>query len=287
MNDAISQKGFEFVTALGHELSAGNLKLPQFPDITLKVRSAIEAPHASAGKIALVVGSDPILAARVIKVANSAAYHPAERITDLKNAVVRLGRKMVRNTAIAVALEQLLKTQGMGALKVHLRDLWHHAVRVAALSYVLAKRWTRLSPDEALLAGLCHDIGKYYLLTRAELYPELFGDPEMLDRLMSDWHAAVGRAILECWSLPEEVCIAADEHDTLDREHLGPVDLTDVVMVANLHAHLVEDPDLRQRVDWEAVPAFRKLQLTPDASVKIMMESERETASLIQSLSST
>ncbi len=287
MDDPLEQKAFEFVQALGEDLSSGKLRLPAFPDIALRVRRALDDPNANTDKIVRVVGSDPILAARLLQAARSSIYYHARPVSNLNEAVIRLGHKMVRNTAMSVAMEQIFQAKSMGALKSHLRELWYHGINVAATAFVLAKRAGGVSQDDALLAGLFHDIGKYYILVRVEAYPELFGEQSMLRRLLEEWHTGVGRAILEVWGLAEDICVAADEHDTLDREHLGPPDLTDVVTVANLHANLGSDDDPHAGIDWTKVPAFAKLNLSPDDSIEIIKASQRDTAALVQALSGT
>ncbi|MCU7916554.1 MAG: HDOD domain-containing protein [Candidatus Thiodiazotropha sp. (ex Gloverina cf. vestifex)] len=67
MNDI----AFEFVQQLSAELSTGELKLPAFPDIAVRVKQALEGDDVSADKVAKVVGSDPLLTAKLLKVANS------------------------------------------------------------------------------------------------------------------------------------------------------------------------------------------------------------------------
>ena len=88
-----------------------------------------------------------------------------------------------------------------------------------------------------MLAGLMHDIGKLYILTRVEAYPALFGDRENFDALLSAWHTGVGRAIVELWGFPEPIATAVDEHEELARSASTAIDLADVVLVANLLSH--------------------------------------------------
>jgi putative nucleotidyltransferase with HDIG domain len=151
--------------------------------------------------------------------------------------------------------------------------LWKHSILVASLSYVLAKKRTRLNPDEAMLAGLLHDIGEFYILTRVKDYPDLFADEAATNEIIANWHAEVGRAILESWEIPEEIATAVQDHEVFDRIHPAPADLTDVIMAANI----LSGEDMPESLNWEtAPPAFGQLRLDSETCSMVMLESEEE-----------
>jgi len=205
------------------------------------------------------------------------------RITDIRMAVTRMGFKMAYNTAVAIAVDQLLHSSSIEVLRPYLEDLWRHSMNVGALSYVIAKKLTTINPDEAMLTGLLHDIGKYYILTRSEQYPVLFSEPGILDDILKKWHTGIGRKILEAWDFNEEIAKAADEHETLDRVHFGPANLTDVVLVANLFSQN-DDPYHLPDLDWEKIPTLKRLELTSDLAYEIIEESMDEVQSIVQAL---
>lgn len=280
-----SERVFAFVSELGRGLSDGNIDLPAFPDIALRVRRVLEDPETSVDDIVTVVSTEPVLAARLLRVANSALLsRGGHKVGDLRQAIPRLGFNMVRNAAMSVAMEQIFKARSLGALKPFLHELWEHSVRVAAIAHVLAAKLTRIHPDEALLAGLFHDIGKLYILMRAEYHPDLFSNRQVLDELMDRWHTGIGRAILEAWNISEEAAVVADEHEALDREHFGPPDLVDVVMAANLHAHVVEGRRSDERTAWPTIPAFKRLKLDAEVSVAVLGEAADEIKELAAAL---
>jgi len=276
--------GFEFVANLCEELNEGRLALPAFPDVALRIKKALQDPNISADQVVRVVGSDPVFSARLLRVANSAMMNRSSvQVKDLHIAIMRLGFNMAYNIAVSIAAEQIMNSGTVDKLRPYLEDLWHHSVQVAAYSYVIADRLTTLNPDEAMLAGLLHDIGKFYILTKSEKYPDLFNDPKTMDAIIRDWHTAVGRSILEDWNFSEEIASAADEHETLDRTHFGATDLTDVVLLANLFSHQIQTYQL-PNMDWEAIPAIKRLQLTAETAFEIMEESGEELQSIIQAL---
>lgn len=276
-------RGLAFVRALAAELSSGQLVLPTFPDVALRVRRVLNAPEIDVGQLVRVVQSDPVLTARLLKLANSALLNRGgARVDDVQKAINRLGFTMVRNAAMSVAVEQILATKGMSRLAPHLKALWQHSVEVAALAYALARVTRAVPPDDALLAGLLHDIGHYYILLRADAHPDLFADPAALERLRSEWHCGIGKSILEGWHFSPEIAQAADEHEHYGREHPGKADLADVVMVANLHANL----RLKKLapVPWSEIPAFRALALTPEQSIQAFRDSRSEIEAMMAAL---
>ncbi|MCC7414011.1 MAG: HDOD domain-containing protein [Gammaproteobacteria bacterium] len=228
----------DFVEALGHDVSSGQLALPSFPDALLRIRDVVSNPGTPMDRVVQAAQTEPVFTARLIRMANSVLYSRGENhIADVGAAVARLGCDTIRNVAVAEATRQLLFSEGHRALRPYLRDLWEHSVRVAALAAVLARRLRPALAEQALIGGLLHDIGKLYILTRAKLHPELFADPLALGDLLAEWHPVVGRIILEGWDMPEQVALAAEEHETVDREMTGRVDVVEIVTAANLIAN--------------------------------------------------
>lgn len=227
------QASFRFLAHLAADLSKGEISFPTFIDATVKVRLALNNPNVDAERLAQVVSAEPLLSAKLVRLANSAALNPGGRpVGDVKSAVMRVGFAAVRTLAVSVAMEQLLASKDLEAWFDKARDIWLHSVDVAAVAWVLARRFGRLNPDEALFAGLVHNIGHFYLLSRAVRYPELAAAPEELDALLHEWHAGVGHAVLDTLGLPEDVLRAVAEHES-EEARVPPRDLTDVLVLAN------------------------------------------------------
>lgn len=106
--------------------------------------------------------------------AGSALYSPdGSAPRDLQTAIKRLGVEVVRTTALAIAMNQLMRSKETAVFSEFTKSLWDHSLRAAAASRLLARKFTRLSADEAMLAGLVHDLGAFYMIYRAAQYPEL------------------------------------------------------------------------------------------------------------------
>lgn len=275
---------FEFVKALAFELSSGKIDLPSFPDVAVRVRRALADDRTTVEQVTRIVGSEPALAARLLKMSNSAMLNRSgKQVTDLKAAIARMGYNMVRSAAISFAMAQIRASANLKAVEKPLKDLWQQSTYVAALSYVVAKKQTRINPDEAFLAGLLHGIGKLYILSRHERHPVLFADEEALAQVIRDWHANVGKAIMENWEMAESLVNAIGDQEDIEREHEGSADLTDVVICANMMAAYYEQPaDLE--LNMQGVNAFGKLSLDAASTTAIIAECGEEIAALREAL---
>jgi len=275
---------FAFVQALAEDLSSNKIELPSFPDVVLRIRKALADENCTMDQIVRVVGSDPTLAARLIRMSNSAAMRPAGKaITDLRFAISRMGHNMVRSVAMSFAMGRMRGKRKLKALEHLLEEEWKHSTFVAAVCYVLAKKRTKLNPDEALLVGLMHGVGRLYILNKAEDHPFLFEEAETLDSIMRDWHSGIGRAILETWEFPEAMVNAINEQGELDRhleeEQEDQVDLTDVLQGAIVLADAF-GADAGGQASIEDIGAFKRMSLTREDCVAVIEESDEEIREL-------
>ncbi|MDZ7805092.1 HDOD domain-containing protein [Thiohalophilus sp.] len=255
----------EFINQLLSDLKNDKLVLPTLPEVALKVRDTLEDDNASLVDVARVVTSDTALSARLIQVANSPLLRANRQIETVEAAVTRMGSNMVRNLVTSIAMEQMFQATSDITDK-RLRHLWEHSTEVAAISSALAHTQPGLQPDHALLAGLVHDIGALPILSRVEDYPELLEDEPTLDTIIATAHPKLGEAILKAWNFPADIIAAASDHENLERDHDGPADYTDLVIVANLQS-LLGTSHPHTELDWSKVPAFAKLGLEPDVSI--------------------
>ena len=268
------------------ELSAGHVDLPSFPEIAVRVRRVLSDEDASIDQVARLVGSEPALAARLLTMANSATMkRNGPAVTDVRRAINRMGYNMVRTAAISFAMAQIRRRNKLAGLEHHLKELWQRSTHVAAFAYVLARSCTKINPDEAMLCGLMSGIGKLYVLTRAADHPDLFDSPQALNDIIADWHAVIGKAILENWEFAEFMSEAVGEQDDLDRVEDVPPDLRDVIAVAIIMASLAGDAPALE-LALHGVPAAGRLGLTRDKTASIVAESHAEVEALAEALGS-
>lgn len=275
---AATSRAFRFLQELASDLSGGAITFPTFIDATMKIRDALSDPDVDTGRLARVISGEPLLAAKLVQVANSVAFNAAGRkILDVRSAVTRVGFETVRTTAAAVALEQVRASKDLAAFAPEAERVWRHSLNVAAIAFVLARALTPLKPDEALFAGLVHDIGRFYLLSRAAKYPELVEHRDELEAIIHEWHPSIGQAILQQLELPEALTTAVAEHE-LGNYRFPPGNVTHLLTLANLAAYAREgwSPGQVQGAGAE---------LPPDSPVfRVLAEAADQVQSLINAL---
>jgi HD-like signal output (HDOD) protein len=277
-------QAFAFVQSLAAELSKGKVELPSFPDIALRVRKALSDDNVTQDMVVRVVGSEPALAARLMQIGNSAALNfSGKPVTELRTAISRMGFNMVRSAAIAFAMSQLKKQDALKGLEKPLEDLWKRSAAVAAMSHAVARRYSKVNPDTALLAGLLHGIGQLYILTRSAQHPGLFANQAAYTAIVRDWHSAIAKALLENWEMAGEVIDAVSSFEDLERSHSGPVDLTDVVTVGNLLAAFKDHPETIE-LNMHDVAACKRMNIDRASYEQLIDESEHEIDTLRQAL---
>lgn len=158
-------------------------------------------------------------------------------------------------------------------------------MRIAALSSVLAKHLTKLSPDKAMVVGLLHDIGKFYILSRAHQYQGLFSSQEILWDLIDQWHVDIGAAILDSWEVSEDIHDAVMNQKRRNFPAKGKAGLTDIVAAANfLDASFVSES--LNEIDWANIPFFmQNLQLDKETSENLMSKTRLEIAQILKIIS--
>ena len=292
MNQPLSQtqagpsdaEAFAFVQSLAAELSKGKVELPSFPNIAMRIRKVLGDENVSPDMVVRVVGSEPALAARVMQIGNSAAINfSGKPITELRTAIARMGFNMVRSAAIAFAMSQLKKVDALKGLEKALDQLWKRSASVAAMSYAVARRFSRVNPDTALLAGLLHGIGQLYILTRVSQHRALFADRTAYNAIVRDWHSAIAKALLENWEMTEEVIQAVSNYEDLERGHTGAVDLTDVVTVGYLLASYKDHPESIE-LNMQDVAACKRMKMDRDSYAQLIQECSQEIETLNQAL---
>ena len=278
MSTAAQPVGFGFVERLAQDLRDERLELPAFPEAVLRIQKALQSPDTSTEDVVRILSSEPGLAARLLRIANSAEFRRMDQeVTDLRKAVSRMGFNMVRSVAVAFAMRQLRRKDTYSpSAQAGLEQAWNDSLEMAAACFVIAKRFTRVNPDQALLTGLLHVLGRLYIIMRAKDGEEL--SEAQMREVVDGWHASIGKAILESWGLPESLQSAVEHQDQLEIKCDGPVSLTDILIAAKL----LRIPNQ----DASKYPALRRIGLAAgDRAMGVMEEYAEELASVKSSLS--
>jgi HD-like signal output (HDOD) protein len=265
---------FKLVQSLASDLNSGEIKLPSFPDVVIRVRAALDKPDTTSGDVANILSVEAVLASRILILANSAYHNPlGMQIESLEAAASRIGFQKVRAAAIAFAVEQLHAADGLEPLKDELRATWSAGMRLAAMSEVIARHCTQLDGDSAFIAGLLHRIGVLYLFTKYHDYPDLLQDAETRSGLIDEWAAPVGESIVTNWKFSEEIraTLNPDEVETAHRRTTP--NLADIVITAKMALNGSDQ-------DWYDTEEAKRLQLTHEQLPAIMASYKDRLASL-------
>lgn len=274
--------------------------LPALPQAALQALAALRDENTTPEHCAEQLGRDLALAARTLKLANSAFYGLAGRVSGLRDAVSMLGRRTLCSAVTALIVSEQLQAQRCEGFDF--ADFWRHAAGTAIAARSIA-RALRLDEETAFTAGLLHDIAH---LAMAAHFPEqlspLLQHAAALDRpvyqveaeCMAHDHAELGARLIEQWRLPATVAAAVRHHHRppLPFGERGgaalrpePPDLADVVHAADAIAHAL---DLSGAAD-ESVPAidlasWGRLNLKRTALPGIFAETEQGVVALCSAL---
>ena len=194
-------------------------RLAPLPTVVMDVIQATEAPKTTFADLERIISRDPIVMARVFKLANSAFYARGEPLQTIGEAVRRLGFATLKTLVVAAGAGKVL-TQPMPHYAYSPFGFWKHSLGVALVTRVLAKHLGLPGHilDQLFLAGLMHDIGKLVL---DSILGEVVGGserftPDMELAMVGFDHAEVGRRVATKWNLPDYVMAVIAQHHTVN-----------------------------------------------------------------------
>lgn len=273
----------EIFKTIASEVAQGELVFPTGAQVALKLRQSLDDPDCSINTAARLIQAEPLLAARVIAIANSVIYNRSgSEIADVEIAVMRLGFNVVRSLAMALVTRQMA---GLSTDQKHrelVNKLWEHTAHVASLAHVIARHVTLQNPETAMFAGIIHEIGGFYMLSRACDFPGLLeGD---FTEWMEFGEVEVGRAVLNKLAVPESV---VTEMEMFWDGYLAmpPVTMADTLLLAE-ELSPVTSP-LHQLDGIEAgqmQAASIEMVIGEETLSRIMAEAAEEVGSLSQAL---
>jgi len=224
----------EIIAAIYAAFAQGKLRVPSLPDVALAVRDAVNGCDAGVAEVARMVQSDPVLSGRIVQASNSAAYGGLQNAKTLIEAINRLGLKATRNLTTALAVRDLFKARSAKVSKIA-RHVYRHSAQVAAMCSVLAREHTDIPPEQALLAGLTHDIGAIPVLDYVDGKPQIADDTCVVLRAIEKLRAPAGVLVLGYWGFEQSLIDAAEQADDWQRDSGAQIDIGDLVVAAQLH----------------------------------------------------
>jgi HD-like signal output (HDOD) protein len=200
---------------------------------------------------------------------------------DIKMAVNRLGLRGTRDMVTSYVLRTIFRTESR-VLKQRLDEIRRQSVKIAAISYVLARSCPGIAPDRAMLAGLLQDIGAFAVLMEIQNRPEIINNNINTRLAISNLSAVVGVLLLRNWEFDEEIIEVVRSREDWLRDRYPRVDMADIVMIARLHSY-IGTPLMSDCPRINEVPAFAKMsaaELTPKSSMKLVEVAQKDILEL-------
>lgn len=254
------------------------LNLPSLPDVAFRLRSALQKDIGIADAVK-IINLDPVIASKLIQVANSPVFRSVNPITNSHDAVNRLGLKATQNLVTSISLHNLFRSNNK-LLNNRVQQLWRQSIQIASLSYTLAGMTRSINPDEALLAGLTHNIGALPIVTYADSLKETAYTEVEFEQTVDTLQGLVGEFILKKWNFPENILQIPCRSGNWYQDDDPALQLNDIVLLARFHA-LLGTPYVQKLPPLNTLPAFTKLgerTLTPDMSLQALHEAKQQIA---------
>ncbi len=277
----MSEKHDEFFNELKQAVEEDKLVLPSLPEVALKIRDVVEDENSTAEQVADVLSQDGSLSARLLQVVNSPLYCTRNPIDDLHMAVTRMGSRLSRDIVINLAMKQMFQPTSVEMDK-QFRGAWTASVGVAAICQMMSMTVAGVRKEQALLAGLIHNIGSLPILLLAENDDYLFHDSEALTSLIMDLQGRVGAMILKSWNFSDDLVEVVTQCHNFNYKHEGDANVVDLVQFSLLQSGFIADkyaPD-----DWSLIPAFAKLGVDVEVNVLEIDENQEMIDDAKQSL---
>lgn len=193
-----------------------NYDIPAVPMVAVRIVKLIDDPKTTVEDLQKAIMADQALAARVLKMANSAFYGVRHNVDTISEAITIMGFNTIRNLTLAIATREVYKSFGLIEQK-----LWEHSLGVSIASGIIASKIPAIKNEEAVVAGLLHDVGKvimnnaeperFALLTH-RVYEERVTYSDIEEEVFGFTHAEAGHILSEKWGFPEMLCNVIYHH---------------------------------------------------------------------------
>lgn len=223
-------------------------EIAMIPQVVMRVLDMTNNTRATTQELEDVIGQDQGLTSKVLTLANSSYYGLPRRVSSVREAVMFLGFRTVRNIAMTASCYNMFigKSDTQSLLK---RRIWKHSVDTSLLTRLVCSYAPDVAPEEAFAAGLLHDIGKSVL---EQYYPQamlqVVQTAERLgtrhhaaeEQIMGFNHADVGLALAIRWNLPTTLAECIGYHHYVPAACIAPR-LVAVVAIASDISNLFEE----------------------------------------------
>jgi putative nucleotidyltransferase with HDIG domain len=236
--------------------------LPALPASVMQILQLTEDPNCNASDLSQVLMTDPALAARMLKLSNSAYYGFSHTIASVQQAVTLLGYSTLKNVLLSASVFDIYK---MSSMCIDIPGLWKHSVATASAAKLIAKKVRYPHPEKAFTVGLMHDIGKVVI---ARYMPRSLAEIATMVRtkncglfdaevkVIGLSHAQIGAYVLHRWKLPSDISDAVQHHHA-PAQSTFQFYLAAICYLANILAHRAQIGRSGDNLERELDPVIR------------------------------
>ncbi len=269
------------------ELISSTTQLYSMPDVYFRVKALVDDPDAGMADLAKVIGADPGLTARLLKLANSAYFGMPARVDSVAKAVNLLGMQQVHDLVLATSVTQTFAQ--VPSLAMDMQLFWRRSLHAGVLARQLAVACNMLDGERLFVAGLLHDIGHLLMYQAAPAQAlaaqvQAKRDEMALFRveraLLGFDYAQAGAALMRSWNLPLALQEAVELHPEPARAESFPRETSLLHIAARLADHALPGGANEAGID---PVVWNVLGLEPSALASIQDEAKSQLA-LVTSL---
>lgn len=263
-----------------------NLKnLPSLPHVLLKLLKACDDENCNLLEVARIVGSDPALSSKVLKLVNSVFYGISRRIESIEQAVFFAGIQAVKNLAICSSVLEMFTD--VNSKHFNLDRFWWHSLKCAFIARQISEKRRYPHPEEAFMAGLLHDIGKLVLWVNfPDAYDQLLEkcayQPERMlkeEAQLGATHAEVGAWLLSRWNFSSLLSDSVRYHHAPPNRIVEALPLVQTVYAANLLSRPGDSRPVQPNAAIDGIFHFKKSE-----TAEIISQADEKAADLAHML---
>jgi HD-like signal output (HDOD) protein len=266
--------------------------LPTLPVVAQQIQKLIANPGSSMVQIAGIIAKDQAIAARVIRLINSAFYGMGGKVTSIQQAIVMLGLNTVKNLVMGVSVVKLFQDSASASI-FDRQKFWMHTFACALGSQAIAKNTGCEHSEDFFLAGLLHDIG--ILVLDQFFHEEFIGVLHYATSNKTDYtkaerailgmtHQEIGEYVARKWKVPDFLLHAIRHHHypaVTDRDCEASLTIMAVVHVADVASiNRGIDMGYKNGARNYCEPALKRIRLSMEKVNELFDGVEKEVASV-------
>ncbi len=271
------------------ELIQDSVELFSLPDIYFQISEMIKNPRYTAKDMGQVIGSDPALSMRLLRIVNSSFYGFRARVDTISRAITIIGIEDLQNLVLATSV--IDKFSNIPSDLVNMTDFWIQSVHCGVIAKLLAKESSVLHSERLFLTGLLHNVGSLVFFHKVpdralKVLQSANHDRRLIPQLEKDYigctHAEVGAELIKSWGLPESIVESIACYLTPERSQEHKLDSYLLCLASRLVDVGQQGLSIEEVVDEFTLGAMSITRLDIEQIVKVMEQVEKEFSQVFE-----